>query len=221
MNLTLKVPRLFGRISAVEAQIDEFLDKITQCGMVFRKALQLYLEEGYIEDFERFLEQGTQIEHDGDVLRRSIETQLYSQTLIPDLRGDVLRLLEDLDNLMNIYEADLYRFSIQRPVIPPAYRKDFLELTETAVAAVDSVVLSARAFFRDIEAVRDHNSKVMFHEHEADYICTRVQRAIFGSELPLEHKTHLRYFVERIDELANEAEDIADALAIYAIKRRF
>jgi hypothetical protein len=81
------------------------------------------------------------------------------------LRGDVLRLLEDLDNLMNIYEADLYRFSIQRPVIPGEYRKDFLELVETAVACVECVVLSARSFFRDIEAVRDHNSKVMFHEH--------------------------------------------------------
>ena len=221
MKLRFKIPRLFARTSAVEAQIDEFLDKITQCGLVFHKALQTYFEEGYFEEFERFLEDGTIIEHDGDVLRRSIETQLYAQTLIPDLRGDVLRLLEDLDNLMNIYEADLYRFSIQRPVIPAEFRKDFLELVQTAVACVECVVLSARAFFRDIEAVRDHNSKVMFHEHQADYICTRLQRAIFGSELPLERKTQLRYFVERIDELANEAEDIADALAIYAIKRRF
>jgi hypothetical protein len=31
---------------------------------------------------------------------------------------------------------------------------------------------------------------------------------------------HLRYFVERIDELANSAEDVADALQIYTIKRR-
>jgi hypothetical protein len=95
-----------------------------------------------------------------------------------------------------------------------------MELTGTAVACVDSVVLAARAFFRDIESVRDHNSKVMFHEHEADLISTRMQRTIFGSALPLERKTQLRYFVERIDELANQAEDISDALAIYAIKRQ-
>jgi hypothetical protein len=30
----------------------------------------------------------------------------------------------------------------------------------------------------------------------------------------------LRYFVERFDELANQSEDIADQLAISAIKRR-
>ena len=81
-------------------------------------------------------------------------------------------------------------------------------------------MLAARAFFRDIEAVRDHASKVIFLETEADKIGTKLQRAIFSSDLPLERKIHLRYFVERIDELANAAEDVADALAIYAIKRR-
>lgn len=220
MNFSFKVPKLFERTTAVEAEIDEFLDKITQCGLVFQSAIRMYLQVGYSDDFEQFLDQGTKIEHDGDDLRRRIESRLYTETLIPDLRGDVLGLLEHLDYLMNIYEADLYRFSIQRPAIPVEYRKDFLELTETAVACVESIVLASRAFFRDIEAVRDHISKVMFYEKQADRICTRMQRAIFSSQLPLEVKIHLRYFVERIDELANEAEDIGDALAIYAIKRR-
>jgi uncharacterized protein Yka (UPF0111/DUF47 family) len=88
------------------------------------------------------------------------------------------------------------------------------------VTCVESVVLAARSFFRDIEAVRDHNSKVIFYETQADKISTKLKRAIFASELDLAHKTQLRYFVERIDELANEAEDIADCLAIYTIKRK-
>ena len=129
-------------------------------------------------------------------------------------------LLEHLDGLLNIYEGNLYRLSIQKPVIPPEYRKDFLELTETSVACVESAVLAARAFFRDIEAVRDHNSKIRFYEHQAALINTRMLRAIFGSSLALEQKLHLRYFAERIDTLSNEAEDIGDALVIYAIKRR-
>ena len=220
MNFGFKVPKLFDRTTAVESEIDEFLDKITQCGLVFQSAIRIYLENGYSADFETYLQQGTTIEHDGDELRRSIETQLYTQTLIPDLRGDVLGLLEHLDYLMNIYEADLYRFSIQKPEIPAEYRKDYLDLTETAIACVESIVLASRSFFRDISSVRDHISKVMFYEKQADRISTRLQRAIFGSDLPLEHKIHLRYFVERIDDLANEAEDIGDALAIYAIKRR-
>ena len=79
--------------------------------------------------------------------------------------------------------------------------------------------MAARAFFRNIEAVRDHNSKVLFYETEADKISTKLKIQIFSSDLPKVEKVHLRYFTERIDELANEAEDIADSLAIHIIKR--
>jgi len=220
MNLNFKLPKLFGRTSAIEAEIDEFLDGITEGGLIFQKAVRLYLDAGSTEPFEAFVEQASAIESRGDELRRNIEVELYAQTLIPDFRSDVLHLLERLDGLLNIYEGNLYRFSIQRPAIPIEHRKDFMELAETSVACVESAVLAARAFFRDIEAVRDHNSKVRFHEHQADLINTRMLRAIFGSAMALEQKMQLRYFAECIDELSNQAEDIGDALVIYAIKRR-
>jgi uncharacterized protein Yka (UPF0111/DUF47 family) len=125
-----------------------------------------------------------------------------------------------MDHLVNVYEGNLYRISIQQPDVPEPFHAGFLELTRTVVTCVETVVLAARSFFRDMNAVRDHNAKVIFYETEADKISTKLQRAIFASDLPLEHKNHLRYFIERIDELANAAEDVADTLAIYAIKRR-
>ncbi len=215
-----KIGGWFGRSRVLENQIDEFLDKISEAGLVFSRAMRLYLEQGPCAEFEGFLQEEVRIERRDDDLRRTIETQLYAHTLIPDFRGDVLSLLEDMDNLVNIYEANLFRFSIERPEIPPEYQRDFRDLTETVVTCVESVVLSARAFFRDIETVRDHNAKVMFYEKEADKLSTKLKRAVFASDLELAHKTQLRYFVERVDELANEAEDIADYLAIYSIKRR-
>jgi len=215
-----KVTHLFGRTRALESQIDEFLDKVSEAGMVFGRAMRLYLDRGECEEFEDFLTQIADIEHRGDELRRAIETELYARTLIPDLRADVLALLEGMDHLVNVYEGDLFRISIQSPDIPAEFRPGFADLVETAVSCVDAVVLAARAFFREIETVRDHGAKTIFLETEADKISTRLQRAIFGSDLPLESKMHLRYFVERIDELANAAEDVADALQIYTIKRQ-
>ena len=85
--------------------------------------------------------------------------------------------------------------------------------------AVDCLVLASRAFFRDIDAVGHHNHKVMFFEKEADKVSTRLKRAIFDSDLGLDRKIHLRHFVEHIDNVADRAEDVADRLAIYAIKR--
>ncbi|NCF29268.1 MAG: DUF47 family protein [Gammaproteobacteria bacterium] len=220
MYLQKKVSHLFSGTRSLENQIDEFLDKVSESGMVFDRAIRVYLNQGPSEEFNNFLNQAANIERRGDDLRRAVEAELYVRTLIPDLRADVLALLESMDHLINVYEGDLFRISIQSPDIPDEFHSGFIELTETVVSCVDSVVLAARAFFRDIDAVRDHSSKTIFLETEADKTGTKLQRAIFSSALPLERKMHLRYFVERIDELANSAEDVADALQIYTIKRR-
>ena len=215
-----KVTSLFGRTRALENQVDEFLDKVSEAGLVFSRAVRVYLEDGACAEFDAFLTRESNIEQRADSLRRNIELELYARTLIPDLRGDVLRLLEDIDSLVNAFEGHLFRISIQEPEIPEQFHKGFIDLTETVVTCVDSVVLAARAFFRDIEAVRDHASKTMFFESEADRTSTKLQRAIFAADLPLERKIHMRYFVERIDDVANKAEDVADSLQIYTIKRK-
>ncbi len=210
---------LFRRTKALENEIDGFLDKLSEAGLSFHRAVQIYLASGATTEFEDKLSHVNTLESEADHLRRSIEAQLYAQTLIPESRGDVLGLLENLDSVLNLFEGALWGFSIETPEIPEEYRADFTVLTEQVVNAVESMVLASRAFFRNIEAVGDHMHKVMFYEKEADKVGTKLKRAIFKSDLPLAHKAHLRHFVEHIDNVADRTEDVADRLAIYTIKR--
>jgi predicted phosphate transport protein (TIGR00153 family) len=210
---------MFRRTKALENEIDAFLDKLSQAGLSFRRAVQIYLTEGATTEFEEKLSDVNTLESSADKLRRGIETQLYAQTLIPESRGDVLGLLENLDSVLNLFEGALWGFSIETPDIPEEFRNDFAVLTDQAVNGVEAIVLASRAFFRNIEAVADHMHKVMFFEKEADKVSTKLKRAIFASDLPLARKAHLRNFVEHIDNVADRAEDVADRLAIYTIKR--
>ena len=215
-----KITHLFSGTRALENQIDEFLDKVTEAGLVFEKAVAIYLAEGVNGAYDSFLDQEQEIESREDALRRSIESELFARTLIPDLRADVMTLLEDTDGIVNMFEANLFRISIQQPEIPAEFHPGFRDLVETVIKCVESAVLAARAFFRDMNSVRDHAARTIFLESEADKLSTRLQRSVFSSDLPLERKIHLRYFIERIDDIANEAEDLADSLQIYTIKRR-
>lgn len=215
----MKNATLFRRTRALETEIDEFLDRLSESALIFKHALQLYLIEGASEAFEERLHHASEMESEADQLRRSIEAQIYAHTLIPGSRGDVLRLLENLDNLLNRMEGTLWSFSIETPDIPDQLRSDYETLGEMAVNAVESIVLASRAFFRNIEAVTDHMHKVMFYEKEADKVGTKLKRSIFRLDLPLSHKAHLRDFVEHIDNIADFSEDVADRLVIYAIKR--
>ena len=215
-----KITHLFAGTRALEDQIDEFFDKVTEAGLVFEKAVAIYLSEGVNRTYDDFLDQEQEIESREDALRRSIESELFARTLIPDLRADVMTMLEDTDGIVNMFQANLFRLSIQQPDIPAEFHAGFRDLAETVIKCVDSAVLAARAFFRDMRAVRDHATRTIFLESEADKLSTRLQRAVFSSDLPLERKMHIRYFIERIDDIANEAEDLADSLQIYTIKRR-
>ncbi len=210
---------LFRRTKALEGQIDDFLDKLSQSALVFRRAVEIYLAEGVTKEFEEKLSQVNELESQADKLRRDVETQLYAQTLIPESRGDVLGLIENLDSVLNLCEGGLWAFSIETPDIPAEFHPDYRTLTEQVVNTVESLVLASRAFFRNIEAVPDHMHKVMFYEKEADKVSTKLKKAIFATDLPLSHKAHLRNFVEHIDNLADKSEDVADRLAIYTIKR--
>ena len=215
----MKNVTLFRRTRELETEIDDFLDKLSETALVFKQAVQLYLADGVTEEFEERLRYANELERAADQLRRSIEAQIYAHTLIPGSRGDVLHLLENLDGVLNLMEGALWSFSIETPDIPACFHPDYQALTDMAVNAVESIVLASRAFFRNIEAVTDHMHKVMFYEKEADKVGTKLKRAVFASDLPLSHKSHLRHFAEHIDNVADSSEDVADRLAIYTIKR--
>ena len=216
-----KAVSIFRRTRELEGEIDEFMDNLAQSALAFTRAVAIFLAAGRSEEFDEKLGQVNDLESRSDDLRRAIERKLYAQTLIPESRGDVLGLLENLDSVLNSFEGTLWGFSIENPDIPEPYHEDYRALTEQAAAAVEALVLASRAFFRNVEMVGDHMHKVIFYEKEADKVSTKLKRRIFDSDIDLAQKLHLRHFVELIDNIADRSEDVADRLAIYAIKRRF
>ena len=211
--------RLFHTTKEVETHFDSFLDTVSQGGMAFRSAVETYLDAAGNGDLKAKLDQLNDLEHKGDDLRRQVEHELYTLALIPDFRGDVLSLLEDLDSLLNVMEETMVSFAIERPAFSQELHADLRELAESVSMAVESAVLASRAFLRDIQSVRDHLHKVMFYEKDADRAADKLKRAVFASSLPLAEKLHLRRFIDAIDHIADESEDVADWLAIYTIKR--
>ena len=210
---------LFGRTKQLELQIDSFFDKVSEAAVVFRLGVRVYLKEGYTEEFVTRLDRVVELESEADVLRRDIEKHLYSNTLIPDSRGDVLGLIETMDQLLSEFEDTLWAFSIEKPAIPEEFGSGYRKLTNMVIRSVDELALSGRAFFRSPHDVPAYNHKVILYEKEADKISLNLKTAIFDSSLDLSFKIQLREFADRIDGIADLAEDVADRLAIYAIKR--
>jgi uncharacterized protein Yka (UPF0111/DUF47 family) len=85
--------------------------------------------------------------------------------------------------------------------------------------SADTLVHAIRAFFVEAKAVKDHLHKVLYYEKEADRIGDNLKRKVFRMDLELSKKFHLRYFALHIQNVSDRAEEVADRLAIYTIKR--
>ncbi len=209
---------LFKATKKLENQIDLFLDTVSEGNLAFRKGLGAYLA-GQEETFAQSVGQLNELESRADKLRRDIESALYEQSLIPEQRGDVMKLLETSDDIIDTAKETLLQLDIQHPRFPEELSGDMLELCENVVQASEALIRATRAFFRNISAVKDHLHKVYFFENEADNTGRQMLRAIYDGPASLAEKNHWRYFISNIDMLADKAEAVADLLGIYTIKR--
>lgn len=210
---------LFRTTKALESEIDEYLDAVSQAALVFVESVANYLSEDR-QRFEDHMSGVDKLESKADVLRRKIENDLYQHSLIPEHRGDVLGLLESMDDVIDLTKETVNQFDVEKPYIPETFRAGFNELAATVAKAAEAVVKATRAFFKEVHVVKHHLHKVYFYESEADKVADHLKRAIFASDvLDLSQKSHLRYFAAHIDSIADKAESVADRLSIYTIKR--
>jgi len=211
---------LFRHANKSIDHIDSFLNLIDQGSILFKEGVRNYLY-GNSESFLSKLQTLSNLETEADILKRKTENILYKQSLMPQLRGDILKLLEELDNIIDLAKTSLFQFDVENPFIPAELNQDLVKLTELSTAAIESVIPAARAYFRDPDSVKEKLHRVYLYEKEADKLADAIKRKVFHDmpNLKLSEKFHLRYFTLHIETLSDAAEKTADVLSIMAIKR--
>ena len=209
-----------SKAKTLQLDMDRYFEFIDEGAMLLEDGVTKYLE-GNNELFEQKIKEIDRVEHEADNLRRQIKHRLYVEMLIPDSRGDVLALLETLDNVLDSTKHVAISISIEKPDIKDFLVEDFKELLRTTVHTVRELTLAVRAFFRQNFRVSEHLDKVHFWESENDKIEDRIKRKAFSSEdfTEFSRRVHMRYFAERIAKIADESEGVAERLAVFSIKR--
>lgn len=206
----------------LENNINKYLEVVSDSNLVFERDSKNYIRKNF-EEFEGSLDEIMKLENSADDFQKEIKYKLYKYMLIPEARGDVLTLLENIDNIVDHIKKLLVQLSIEKPIIPDDLIDDFDELIEMVSKSVDQLIKCLRSYFTNITMVNEYVNKVHFFEHEADKIEERIKRKVFNNDNELKSfskKVHLRYFVEKFAQISDRAETISEIASVAAIKRR-
>jgi predicted phosphate transport protein (TIGR00153 family) len=200
-------------------KIDEFFDNVELGLLVFRESIKSYINKD-MEAFDRHLQKVDTLEGNADELQRSIENDMITHSILPQHREEVVKLIDEIDEIIDTVKKSLNEFITEMPEIPATLNKDLISLSEASACAAEELIPAARAYFITPYMVREKLLKVYYFESETDKIALRTKKRIFQemNEIDLAHKAHLRYIIHHIEAISDMAQKAADQLSAMAIK---
>lgn len=210
---------LLKKTSALEAEINAYFDAIVKSALLYELAVQDYIRND-TDSFQNRVDEIVQLESTSDDLRREIRYKLYTRMLIPEARGDVLSLLENIDNVVDTIKEVVTELEVQFPVFPEYLQQGIADISRATVLCVEHIVHAGVAFFTDFQQVNTNVNKVYFYEHEVDSLQVKLRRAIYRSdEKKLSVKNQLGYFINIMADISDQSEAVAERISVAAIKR--
>ncbi len=210
----------FRREKEVRSLIQEYFLAADTALDEFEIAVRCYLDDGPCEQFREIDKRIHAAESRADDLLRKIEKMLYSRSLLPESRGDLLGLLEHFDKMPNLAETISFMLDTQQVPVPDAYRPQLVELVEVNVEAYRLVRKTVDKLFTAPETVGDAVGPVDAKESESDRLEGQIIRKVFASDMDGCDKIRLRELIQLLGDLSDSAENVAGRLEIISLKKR-
>jgi predicted phosphate transport protein (TIGR00153 family) len=211
---------LFKKEQQVEQLIYQYLDNLKMAQNEFLKAMNVYFEKGFSGDFDFLIEQTHKVESKADDTRYEIETMMYTKALIPESRGDILGLLEAIDQIPGLFQVVLYMIQTQRLSTPDFLVPDMKELIRVSLECCDLLVKEIEALFKKSGDIRSLVSTIDNNESHCDHIERRLITRIFDSDLEPFQKFQLKEMVIHLGDISDQTDRVSRRVYIISIKKR-
>jgi predicted phosphate transport protein (TIGR00153 family) len=211
---------LFKKERQVQELIFKYLDNLKKTQEHFEKAMDCYFDFGLGENCDFLIAQTHKFESRADDLRNDIIEMMYSKVLIPESRGDIFRLLESLDLILDHFEAVLFMVQGQKIRIPAFVVPELREFIRVSLECCDLVFRQVEAYFKKTEDIKPLVSTIDSHESRCDHMEREIVSKIFDSDMGPFPKLQLKELVGKIGEISDQADRVSRSVYIINIKRR-
>lgn len=212
---------LFKKEQQVETLIYAYLDTLRLTQKSFLNALEACLLNGYLcENFEFLIIQTHKFESKADDIREEIKSMMYSKALIPESRGDIMNLLEQIDMIPDLFERVLYMIQTQKLAIPEFILAPTRELITLSLECCDLMVRQVIALFKKNDIIRNLLTKIDTNESHGDHIERQILIRIFESDISSFEKLQIKELIQAIGRISDQADRVSKQINIMNIKRR-
>ncbi len=210
---------LFKKQRQVESLIYGYLENLRIVKDHFSKAMNLCLENSHCEDFDFLTGQTHKFESKADDIREEIKNLMYGKALIPESRGDIMGLVEEIDRIPGIFQRLLYTISTQKLVIPEFIVPDVKELIGVSLVSCDLMVEQVEVLFKRKGGIRILVATIDHNESHCDHIEHSIITKIFDSDLDPFQKLQLKELVIDMGEISDQADTVSKRINIISMKR--
>jgi len=204
----------------IESKLAKYRDHASTCVQEMARSLERYLES---EDLGRLEEDCVVIhraESKADDIRREIEDMMYERALFPESRGDVLLMLELVEEVPNLADHTARDVVDASLAIPKELHAELRQLLDVSCRCVDDMFVATAKLFTDFTGANAMTGKVDVLESEADDLEHRLIRRVFSGPSSDFEKILLRDLIRDISGLCDSSMKVADRIRVFVARRR-
>jgi predicted phosphate transport protein (TIGR00153 family) len=210
---------LWKKEKKVRHLLEDYMDAALGCIETFQECLFVLFEDSTSEKAQKLVKKVDKAESQADEFRDKVEFKLYRKALLPEARGDILGLVEAVDQISNWAEEVAYDIYLQRVKFPENLIEKFQQLTKMNVQCFRLLHKAVGALFTDIDAVFELTKDVDKLESQIDTLEHELIQEVFDIEERLSYQNLLHRIVRSICDISDKAENAGDRLSIVAIKK--
>jgi predicted phosphate transport protein (TIGR00153 family) len=216
---------IFKKEKRVIGLIMEHIEKTAECVHATTDNIRVYLNGDHSEDSDAAgrvsATRVNSLEAEADALLREIRDLLYSGAYLPQIRGDLYRLMSSVDMVTNTAEDCSDFFHYQSPSIPVEYQSEIESIVDLTDESFRQFQKALRHYFGPKDKpdkVRLRGQRIGELESDIDDLERKVTTRIFNSQLDKSDKLHLQQSLRRIARISDKIEDAADELELMNVK---
>ncbi|MCS7143707.1 MAG: DUF47 family protein [Archaeoglobaceae archaeon] len=175
------------------------------------------LQKSVLEKNKSLLDEVSRLEREGDDLRRSTAREIYKGAFLPYLRSNILRLVEDVDDILNTTDkAGKYFRKIQNfEFLNSSHEVE--KILELNVILCKILSKNFMDFFETPEKLREAVIVVRMLEKEADNLKHSLLERLREKHFDFWDGIFTFNFVESIEEISDVVEDTTDTLQVVVL----